>query len=82
MAPKEPLYLAEKASLQLRVNMKEEALETVEKAIAIDPEYGDAYLIKGLSLIQLGKKKEGLEVLEKAQQLGNEQASGMIEKYK
>ncbi len=82
MAPKEPLYLAEKASLQLRVNMKEEALETVEKAIALDPEYGDAYLIKGLSLIQLGKKKEGLEVLEKAQQLGNEQASGMIEKYK
>ncbi len=82
MAPNEPLYPAEKSSLQLRVNMNEGALDSAEKAIALDPEYGEAYVLKGLSLIQLGKKKEGLEALTKAQQLGNEQAASLIEKYK
>ena len=82
MAPREPLYLAEKASLQLRVNMKEEALATAQQAIDLDPEYDEAYLLKGLALIQTGKKKEGLAAFEKAKDLGNEQAASLIEKYK
>lgn len=82
LAPNEPLYVAEKASLQLRVNMKEEALVNAQKAIDMDPEYDDAYLIKGLALIQLGKKKDGIAVLEKAGEMGNAQAPGLIEKYK
>lgn len=82
MAPQEPLYLAEKASLQLRVNMKEEAIETAQKAINLDPNYDEAYLIKGLALIQTGKKKEGLAAFEKAKELGSEQATTLIEKYK
>ena len=82
MAPREPLYLAEKASLQLRVNMKQEALATAQQAIDLDPEYDEAYLLKGLALIQTGKKKEGLAAFEKAKDLGNEQAASLIEKYK
>lgn len=82
MAPREPLYLAEKASLQLRLNMKEEALAAANQAIALDPEYGDAYLVRGLAQIQLKKKKEGLQDFEKALQLGNEQAQQLIDKYK
>ncbi len=82
MAPNEPLYVAEKASLQLRVNMKEEALANAQKAIDMDSEYSDAYLIKGLALIQLGKKKDGIAAMEKAKELGNDQAPGLIEKYK
>ncbi len=82
MAPREPLYLAEKASLQLRVNMKQEALATAQQAIDLDPEYDEAYLLKGLALIQTGKKKEGLAAFDKAKELGNEQAASLIEKYK
>ena len=82
LAPNEPLYVAEKASLQIRVNMKEEALASAQKAIDLDPEYDDAYLIKGLALIQLGKKKDGIAALEKAVELGNTQANALIEKYK
>lgn len=78
----DPLYVAEKASLLLRVNKKEEALETAEYCVAMDPEYSDGYLIKGLAQIQLGNKKEGLETLAKAKELGNDQAEGLIEKYK
>lgn len=78
----DPLYVAEKASLLLRVNKKEEALETAEYCIAMDPDYPDAYLIKGLAQIQLGKKKEGLETLAKAKELGSDQADALIEKYK
>ena len=78
----EPLYVAEKASLLLRLNMKEEALETAEYCVAMDPEYPEAYLIKGLAQIQLGNKKEGLETLAKAKELGSDQADALIEKYK
>ena len=81
LAPYEPLYLAEKGSLQLRVNMKQEALETAERCIALEPQYADGYLIKGLALIQLKKKKEGIDALNKAKELGNEQAQTLIEKY-
>ncbi len=78
----DPLYVAEKASLLLRLNKKEEALETAEYCVAMDPEYPDGYLIKGLAQIQLGNKKEGLETLAKAKELGSDQADGLIEKYK
>ena len=82
MAPQEPLYHAEKSSLLLRLNMKQEALEAAETSLSLDPEYSEAYLLKGVAQIQLGNKKEGLLNLEKAQQLGNEQAPALIEKYK
>lgn len=82
MAPGEPLYFAEKSSLLLRVNMKQEALEAAETSISLDPEYSEAYLLKGLAQIQLGNKKEGLQTLNKALELGNEQAPALIEKYK
>ncbi len=82
LMPREPLYFAEKASLQLRVNMKKEALASAEQSIALDPEYADAYLVKGMAQIQLGNKKAGLETLSKAKELGNEQAQSLIDKYK
>jgi len=78
----EPLYVAEKASLLLRLNMKKEALETAEYCVAMDPEYPDAYLVKGLAQIQLGDKKNGLETLAKAKELGSDQAEALIEKYR
>ncbi len=82
LQPREPLYFAEKGSLLLRFNMQKEAIETAEQCIALDPEYSDGYLIKGLALVQTGNKAAGLEALQKAQSLGNDQATSLIEKYK
>ncbi len=82
LAPNEALYLAEKSSLLLRVNKKEEALAAANECVTLEPQYSDAYLVKGLALIQLGKKKEGIAAFEKAKELGNAQAEGLIAKYK
>ena len=78
----EPTYLAEMASLQMRVNMIEEAIKTANLCISIAPNYPDIYLIKGLALIQNKKKIEGLAALNKAKELGDTRAQTYIDKYK
>ena len=81
LAPKEPLYWAEKASLELRVNMIDEAMKTAQHCVELAPDYADGYLLLGLAQVQKGNKAEGLENMKKAQELGNEQAEKLIEKY-
>ncbi len=80
--PKETLYWAEKASLLLRVNRKEEALTAANQCVTLDPLYSEGHLLQGLALVQTGKKKEGIAAMEKAKSLGNEQAQSLIDKYK
>lgn len=79
--PKEPTYYAERASLELRVNMIDDAIKTASKCIELAPEYADGYLLLGLGQIAKGNKTEGLANLEKAKQLGHIQAQEMIDKY-
>lgn len=81
LAPKEPTYYAEKASLELRVNMMDDAIKTATKCIELAPEYADGYLILGLAQINKGDKGNGMSNLEKAKELGHVQAQAMIEKY-
>jgi tetratricopeptide (TPR) repeat protein len=82
LSPNEPTYYAEKASVQLRVNMLDDAISTSQSCINAYPEYADAYTILGLAQILKGNKKEGKANLEKAVQLGNKQAETLLEKYK
>lgn len=77
-----PTYLAEMASLQLTVNLYEDAIKTADLCIAIAPSYADAYLIKGLAQVRNKHKKEGLETLNKAKELGDARAKDFINKYK
>lgn len=81
LAPNEPLYYAEMASLQLRVNMADKALQTAERCVAIAPEYSEGYLLLGLAQIHTNDKEKGLANLRKAQEMGNEQAQALIDKY-
>lgn len=81
LAPNEPTYFAEKASLELKVNMVPDAIKTAQQCIELSPEYADGYLILGLAQIHQDNKTEGLANLEKAKQLGNEQAQSLIDKY-
>ena len=79
--PNEEVYYAEKASLEVRVNLYDEAIETARKCIGIAPEYSDGHLFLGLALCLKGDKAEGVKSLQRAKELGDPQAEGLIEKY-
>lgn len=77
----EPLYFAEMASLRLRVNQTEDAILAANLCLQLEPNSTDALIIKGLALVQTGKKAEGIECLTRALELGDERAPALIEKY-
>ena len=81
MNPQETLYYAEKASLCIRVGYYDEAIESAKESIAINADDSDGYLFLGLAQCLKGNKKEGIPNLQKAQELGNPQAAGLIQKY-
>ena len=81
MEPKNTFYLAEKASLELRVGLYDQAAETANEIKTLEPDNSDGYLFLGLSQCMKGKKKEGLENLQKAKELGYPQADELIGKY-
>ena len=81
MSPSNDLYYSEKASLQVRVGLYDEAMETAKQCIEVAPEHSDGYLFLGLSQCLKGQKAEGVKNLQKAKELGDSQANGLIEKY-
>ena len=81
MNPQSDLYYAEKASLQVRVGLYDEAEQTAKECIATAPDHSDGYLFLGLAQCLKGEKEEGLKNLQKAQSMGDPQAEGLIEKY-
>ena len=81
LTPQSDLYYAEKASLQVRVGLYDEAAETAKTCIQLAPEHSDGYLFLGLSQCLTGKKAEGVKNLQKAGELGDPQAEELIEKY-
>jgi tetratricopeptide (TPR) repeat protein len=82
MNPQETLYYAEKASLEVRVGLFDEAEATAKECISIDSNNSDGYLFLGLAQCMKGNKESGLDNLRKAKELGDPQADGLIEKYK
>ena len=81
MEPKNTFYLAEKASLELRVGLYDKVAETANEIMTLEPDNSDGYLFLGLSQCMTGKKKDGLANLQKAKELGYPQADELIEKY-
>jgi len=81
MMPQYDLYYAEKASLQVRVGLYEDAVETARQCIKANPEGSDGYLFLGVSQCLSGQKAEGVKNLQKAKELGDPQADSLIEKY-
>ena len=81
MVPEYDLYYAEKASLQVRVGLYDEAIETSKECIQIAPDHSDGYLFLGIAQCLKGQKTEGVQNLKKARELGDTQADDLIEKY-
>lgn len=78
--PKELLYRAELAVVNIRVGRSEEAVKVLQEALQIDPSYSEAYRLMGLAYIYLKKKNEACEALAKAKELGNKNVDDLIEK--
>ena len=81
LAPDEPVYYAEMAQLQLRLNKTEDALKTAQRCTEVAPEYPEGWLLHGLALVRLDRKAEGLASMQKAKELGSTQAEALIKKY-
>ena len=80
-APTEMLYLTERAAVELRLGQTDDALKSAEAIIRQEPDASDGYLFLGLAQCVKGMKQEGLQNLQKAKELGDEQAQQFIEKY-
>ena len=82
LAPKEPLYFAEAAALNYRIGQLDDAIEYAKKAVAINENFPDPYRIIGVCYNQKGNKAEAKKYLQKAIDLGDTLASGIIDKVK
>ena len=83
-AEKEPgndVYITEKASLEVRFGLYDQAIETAHECISRFPDLSDGYLFLGVAQCLSGKKTEGVSNLKRAGELGDEQAEALIEKY-
>ena len=81
MNPRQEVYYAEKASLEVRVGLYDDAIATSRQLIGMVPDYSDGHLFLGLALCLKGDKAAGVKSLLRAKELGDAQADGLIEKY-
>ena len=81
MVPEYDLYYAEKASLQIRVGLYDQAIETAKACVQVAPDHSDGYLFLGIAQCLTEQKEEGVKNLKKARELGDSQADDLIEKY-
>ena len=58
-----------------------EAMETAQQLIRMSPDLSDGYLFLGLAQCLSDQKAEGVKNLNKAKELGNDQAQSLIDKY-
>ena len=82
LAPKQPTFFAEWASLDLRVKRYDEGISAATHCTELAPEYADGYLLLGLLQKEKGLKDEAIKNLKKAQELGDTRAAEYLSKMK
>lgn len=81
-SPKDASYHATKAAIEVNVGLLDDAIKTAGQCIELDNANNEGYLFLGLAQCLSGNKAEGIKNLQKAKELGDEQAQEFIEKYK
>lgn len=81
MAPREALYQVEKAAIAIRVNMLDECIEACQAAITLNPAILDSYRILGYAQLQKGEKEKARQNLQKAVDMGDENAKQLMDTY-
>ena len=78
IAPQNAMYPAEEASIYIRQKKYEEALRSIDKALAIAPEFAACYRLRGICLQRSGKAEEARSALLKAKELGDPAAEKLL----
>ena len=78
LAPGNAMYPAEEASIYIRQKKYEEALRSIDKALAIAPEFAACYRLRGVCLQRSGKAEEARAALLKAKELGDPAAEKLL----
>ena len=73
-----PDYHAEEASILIRLQKYEEALNSLNQAIQLAPDFGSCYRLRGVCFVRQGKKNEACEAFNKAKELGDPVADKLI----
>lgn len=79
--PKEMMYRAELAVIDIRIGRSEEAVKVLDEALKMEPNYAEGYRLKGFALIQLNRKGEACELFHKAKEMGDGFVDELIKKY-
>lgn len=81
LAPNNPTYLAEEASVYIRMEKYTEALASLQKTIALAPDFAACYRLQGLCYVRQGKKAEGCTAFQKAKELGDPVVDRLIKEH-
>ena len=82
LAPNQPVYLLELATLNIRVSRFAEALPILQLLVTHFPNDADCNRLLGFTHIQLGNTVQGLPYLEKAANMGDTTAAELLSRYK
>jgi tetratricopeptide (TPR) repeat protein len=74
----DPRYLANHASLLLSVGRVDEASADIERALALDPKYSDAYALQSIIAVVRNDKQKALDLAKKAVEIGPKSATAQI----
>lgn len=76
-----PDYLAEEASVLIRMEDYDRALISLNKALEQAPEFASCYRLMGVCYVRQGKKTEACEALNKSKELGDPLAARLIREH-
>ncbi len=81
MKPQDPNYLAEEASVYIRMEKYDDAIKSLDQAIAIAPDFASCYRLKGICFVRQNKKTEACDIFQKAKELGDPLVNRLIREH-
>ena len=81
LSPNDPAYLAEEASVYLRLEKYEDALKSIDNALRIAPDFAACYRLRGICYVRLNKKAEACAAFQKSKELGDPVVDKLIKEH-
>ena len=79
--PDEMMYRGEEAVINIRVGRYQEAIDVLNNALKVNPNYAEAYRLIGICQLQLKDNAAACVSLQRAKELGDEAAEELIQKH-
>lgn len=81
LSPDDPNYPAEEASVYMRMEKYDEALNSIANALKLAPEFAACYRLRGVCYVRQKKTAEACEALQKAKELGDPVADRLLKEH-